>query len=152
MGFGCAMVFGGPIQTDCGCLHGIIESFAASGSSCSGEHLSAIIRFKFWTDLALTANCGTMTTTVTVRSFTGKAISLQVDPASKVSDVKDRIVEAMGRKSRPALACRGHELRDHQSLSHYDIAARDVYDIAARDVLHICERHCFSVLDPDLYW
>jgi hypothetical protein len=73
----------------------------------------------------------TMTTTVTVRSFTGKAISLQVDPASKVSDVKDRIVQVMGRKSRPALTWKGHELRDHQSLSHYDVTARDV--------LHICE-------------
>jgi hypothetical protein len=80
----------------------------------------------------------TMTTTLTVRSFTGKAISLQVDPASKISYVKDTIIEVMGRKSRPVLTCKGHELRDHQSLSHYGITARDV--------LHICECQYFIVI------
>ena len=81
---------------------------------------------------------GIMTTTVTVRNFTGKTISVQVDPATKVSGLKDTIAQTtLCKWAKPVLTWKGHELRDHQSLSHYDIAGQDV--------LNICERQFFGL-------
>jgi Ubiquitin family len=78
------------------------------------------------------------TVAITIRNFTGKPISLDIDPASKVSDVKDAIARVLPKTTgtKLALACKGHELRDHQSLSHYDITSRDI--------LHICEYQFFG--------
>ena len=79
-----------------------------------------------------------MTTTVTVRNFTGKTISVEVNPATKVSGLKDTIAQTtLCKWAKPALTWKGHELRDHQSLSHYNVADRDV--------LYICERQFFGL-------
>jgi hypothetical protein len=71
-----------------------------------------------------------MTTTVTVRNFTGRSFSLDVDPASRVSDVKDIIARTMGKQGfKPSLTWKGHELRDHQSQSHYGVSSGHVLNI-----------------------
>jgi len=71
-----------------------------------------------------------MTTTVTVRNFTGRSFSLDVDPASRVSDVKGIIARTMGKQGfKPSLTWKGHELRDHQSLSHYGVSSGHVLNI-----------------------
>ena len=80
-------------------------------------------------------------TTITVRFFTGKAISVSVHPTAKVSDVKDIVAQSTPEKwvqldAMPVLTCKGHELRDHQPLTHYDIAARDAL---------LIRKHFFSI-------
>jgi len=79
-----------------------------------------------------------MTTTVTVRNFTGKTIFLEVNPATKVSGLKDTIARTtLCKWAKPVLTWKGHELRDHQSLSHYNVADRDA--------LWICECRFFGL-------
>jgi uncharacterized ubiquitin-like protein YukD len=76
-----------------------------------------------------------MTITVTVHNFTGRSFPLDVDPASKISVVKAAITRAMGKQAKLPLEWRGHELRDHQTLSHYGIAIGDVLHIREHYVL-----------------
>jgi hypothetical protein len=82
----------------------------------------------------------TMTITLTIRNFTGKAVPLDVDSNATVADVKAAIARTVTGLSKgakqPALAFKGHELRDHKSLSHYDITDHAV--------LHLCECWFYS--------
>jgi hypothetical protein len=57
--------------------------------------------------------------------FTGRITVVDLDPTSKISLVKDTIVLALKRSSRPALSFKGHELRDHRTLSYYNICKMD---------------------------
>jgi Ubiquitin family len=85
-----------------------------------------------------------MLITVTVRTFTGKSISLGVDPTDTVSHLKKLLSNKNGPGSSfriPAqnIGYKGHELRDYRRLSHYNIDTGDT--------LNICEYVCF---DPDM--
>lgn len=77
---------------------------------------------------------------ITARSFTGKAFSIEVDPTNTVGDLKTLIVAAGKGKSVkiPALAYKGHELRDTKRIDHYGVVPKDV--------VHICEYYVFARL------
>jgi hypothetical protein len=61
---------------------------------------------------------------ITIKNFTGRTFALNVDPGSTIADVKDAIADTKfprARKSDICLTYNGHELRNHQQLSHYGI-------------------------------
>lgn len=74
-------------------------------------------------------------TTITVQNFTGKAFPLNVDPESTVADLKAAIMAAKSPGSNqiwqiePNVTFNGHELRDHQKISHYGISKGNVLHI-----------------------
>jgi uncharacterized ubiquitin-like protein YukD len=73
---------------------------------------------------------------ITVKNFTGRAFALNVDPNTTVSDLKDAIAEAKSPGSQAVwqiethLTYKGHELRDHQPLSHYGISQGNTLHIS----------------------
>jgi hypothetical protein len=76
-----------------------------------------------------------MTITLHVRNFTGKVIFVEVVPDGKVSDAKVAIARVMAKEALPRLAYKGHELRDHHSLSYYCDPSKDVLHIRERITL-----------------
>jgi hypothetical protein len=76
-----------------------------------------------------------MSMRINVRNFTGTTIPLDVDPKHTISEVKDLLIAAASGKGKsiraPALAFKGHELRDTREILYYDIASNDT--------IYICE-------------
>jgi hypothetical protein len=74
-----------------------------------------------------------MSIRINVRNFTGTTLPLDVDPKQTISEVKGLLAATgKGKSARvPALAFKGHELRDTRQIQHYDIASRET--------IHICE-------------
>jgi len=75
---------------------------------------------------------------IKVRTFTGKSVSLEVEPTDTVLHVKKLLSEGKGpanalRMPVRSLGYKGHELRDHRQLSHYDIANGDTLNICELD-------------------
>lgn len=73
-----------------------------------------------------------MSMRINVRNFTGTTLPLDVDPTQTISEVKELLTAAgKGKSVRvPALAFKGHELRDTRQILHYDVASKDM--------IHIC--------------
>ena len=76
---------------------------------------------------------------ITVRNYTGTSFALDVDTATTVAELKQRIVEVGKGKSvrLPELSFNDHNLRDAKQLCHYDIAARDTIHIRETLLLYL---------------
>jgi|SRR5882762_127410 hypothetical protein len=90
----------------------------------------------------------TMSIRINVRNFTGTTLPLDVDPHQTISEVK-KLLAATGKGKSvriPALAFRGHELRDNKQVQHYDIVSKNT--------IHICELAYSSVVffSPNIQW